>query len=86
MNEELIQKLAIQSGFKKYDKDDGLYSPYIEGYELNGVLEEFAEQIIKECMNRVSKWNTFIIEDDIIHRSNIADFINKDLREHFGVK
>jgi len=86
MNEELIHELAIKAGFKKYDKDDGLYSPYIEGYELNGVLEEFAEQIIKECMNRVSKWNTFIVEDDIIHRSNIADYINKDLREHFGVK
>ena len=86
MNEELIHELAIKAGFKKYDKDDGLYSPYIEGYELNGVLEEFAEQIIKECMNRVSKWNTFIIEDDIIHRSNIADYINKDLREHFGVE
>ena len=37
-----IQEFAIQSGFKKYDKDDGLYSPYIEGYELNGELEEFA--------------------------------------------
>ena len=85
MNEELIQKLAIKSGFKKYDNDDGLYSPYIEGYELNGELEEFAENIIKECMNRVSKWNTFIIENDIVHHSNIADDINEDLRKHFGV-
>lgn len=86
MNEELIQELAIKAGFKKYDKDDGLYSPYIEGYELNGELEEFAEQIIKECMNRISKWNTFIIENDIVHHSNIADDINKDLRKHFGVE
>lgn len=84
MNKQ-IQELAIQSGFKKY-KDDDLYSPYIEGEPLNDELQEFAELIIKECMNRVSKWNTFIIEDDIIHRSNIVDDINKDLREHFGVK
>ena len=84
MNEELIHELAIKAGFKKYDGE--LYSPYIEGYELNGEIEEFAEHIIKECMDRVSKWGTFIIEDGVIHHSNIADDINKDLREHFGVK
>jgi len=85
MNER-IQELAIQSGFKKYKNDDGLYSPYIEGYDLNDEIEEFAEHIIKECMNRVSKWNTLIIENGMIHHSNIADHINKDLREHFGVE
>ena len=84
MNEELIHELAIKAGFKKYDGE--LYSPYIEGYDLNGELEEFAERIIKECMNRISKWNTFIIENDIVHHSNIADDINEDLRKHFGVK
>ena len=83
---KLIEELAIQSGFCKYDKDDGLYSPYIEGEELNDELQEFAELIIKECVNRVSKWNTFIIENDIIHHSNIADDINEDLRKHFGVE
>jgi hypothetical protein len=86
MTNERIQELAIKSGFKKYDKDEGLYSPYIEGYELNGELEEFAEHIIKECMNRVSKWGTFIVEDNVVHHSNIADDINEDLRKHFGVK
>jgi hypothetical protein len=86
MTNDLIENLAIKSGFKKYDKDDGLYSPYIEGYELNGELEEFAEHIIKECMNRVSKWGTFIVEDNVVHHSNIADDINEDLRKHFGVK
>jgi hypothetical protein len=84
MNKQ-IQELAIQSGFKKY-KDDDLYSPYIEGEPLNDELQEFAELIIKECMNRVSKWSTFIVEDDIIHHSNIANDINEDLRKHFGVE
>jgi hypothetical protein len=84
MNEKLIHELAIKAGFIKYDGE--LYSPYIEGYDLNGELEEFAEHIIKECMNRISKWNTFIVEAEKVHRSNIADDINKDLREHFGVK
>ena len=82
----LIEQLAIKSGFKKYHKDDGLYSPYREEVELNYELEEFAEHIIKECMNVISNWNTFIVEDDIIHHSNIADDINEDLRKHFGVK
>jgi len=50
MNKQ-IQELAIKSGFKKYDKDDGLYSPYIEGYELNGELEEFAQLIVEECLS-----------------------------------
>ena len=47
---ELIQELAIKSGFKKYKKDKGIYSPYIEGEWLNDELQEFAEQIIKECI------------------------------------
>lgn len=81
----LIEKLALQSGFKQYDSSS-IYSPYIEGYELNDELEEFAKLIIEECMNRVSKWGSFIIEDGVIHHSNIADDINKDLREHFGVE
>jgi len=46
-----IQELAIQSGFKKYKNDDGLYSPYIEGYDLNDEIEEFAELIIEECLS-----------------------------------
>jgi hypothetical protein len=49
MNER-IQELAIQSGFKKY-KDDGLYSPYIEGVELNDEIEEFAKLIVEECLS-----------------------------------
>ena len=82
----LIEQLAIESGFKKYHKDDGLYSPYMEGYDINEELEEFAELIIKECMNVISNWDTFIIENDIIHHSKIADDINEDLRKHFGVE
>ena len=48
--------------------------------------ERFAELIVRECMNRVSKWDTFIIENDKIHHSNIADDINEDLRKHFGIE
>lgn len=82
---ECIRELAIKSGFKQYE-GSSLYSPYIEGIELNDELEEFAKLIVKECIDRVSKWNTFHIdENDKIHHSNIADDINEDLRKHFGV-
>jgi hypothetical protein len=50
MNER-IQELAIKSGFKKYKNDDGLYSPYIEGYDLNDEIEEFAKLIVEECLS-----------------------------------
>lgn len=49
-------------------------------------VEKFAELVVKDCMNRISKWNTFITEADKIQYSNIADDINKDLCEHFGIK
>ena len=48
MNER-IEELAIKSGFKKYGGSK-LYSPYIEGIDLNDEIEEFAERIIKECI------------------------------------
>jgi len=74
MNER-IKELAIKSGFKKYDKDDGLYSPYIEGYELNDELEEFAEHIIKECIK---------VADDNFNKGfcPVGDYI----KQHFGVE
>lgn len=81
-----IKELAIQSGFSNYDEDEGLYSPYIEGEWLNDELKKFAELIVKECMDKVSKWGTCHIEDNVVHHSNIADDINEDLRKHFGIK
>ena len=50
-----IQELVIQSGFKKYNKDDGIYSPYIEGEPLNDELQEFAELIAKDCLIEVQR-------------------------------
>ena len=52
---ELIQELAIKSGFKKYKNDDGLYSPYVEGESLNDELQEFAELIAKDCLIEVQR-------------------------------
>jgi hypothetical protein len=91
MNNDLIEKLAIKSGFKKYDKDDGLYSPYIEGYELNGELEEFAEHIIKECIEKITTYNLIPGHsakwEDIydIHARLLQD-LGEELKEHFGVE
>lgn len=91
MNNDLIEKLAIKSGFKKYDKDDGLYSPYIEGYELNGELEEFAELIVKECIEKITTYNLIPghsakWEDIYDIHSRLLQDLGEELKEHFGVE
>jgi hypothetical protein len=91
MNNDLIEKLAIKSGFKKYDKDDGLYSPYIEGVELNDELQEFAEHIIQECIEKITTYNLIPGHsakwEDIydIHARLLQD-LGEELKEHFGVE
>ena len=75
MNER-IKELAIKSGFKKYKNDDGLYSPYIEGYDIDDELEEFAELIIKEVL---------AVQEQLIAEGHNAWHVNKPTREHFGV-
>ena len=76
MMNERIKELAIKSGFKKYKNDDGLYSPYIEGYDIDDELEEFAELIIKEVL---------AVQEQLIAEGHNAWHVNKPTREHFGV-
>ena len=97
MNEELIHELAIKAGFKKYDGD--LYSPYIEGYDLNGELEEFAEHIIKECLDAVNRikndpltdmgafnkmqGSTITAKDWMVA---VVEDVEREIKKQFGVK
>lgn len=74
MNER-IEELAIKSGFKKYDKDHGLYSPYIEGEELNDELEEFAQLIVNECIKCF----------DTDHEGDV-EYIKFLIKREFGIK
>jgi hypothetical protein len=85
---DLIEKLAIQSGFKKYDKDDGLYSPCREGYDINDELEEFAELIVQECAEQVeqAKNSPFVSLDDAKRMKHFVDVTKKKIKKHFGVK
>ena len=71
MNER-IKELALKAGFKNYD-GTSLYSPYIEGMELNDELREFAELIIAKCVE---------IADDYSDNGIIPTKINK----YFGVE
>jgi hypothetical protein len=80
---ELVEELAIKSGFKKYKNDDGLYSPYIEGYDLNDELEEFAELIIKECIAICEQ--THDTPNGKMRCANDDESIRL-IKEHFGVK
>jgi len=72
MMNERIKELALKAGFKKYD-GTSLYSPYIEGMELNDELQEFAELIIAKCVE---------IADDYSDSGIIPTKINK----YFGVE
>jgi hypothetical protein len=81
MMNERIKELAIKSGFKKYKNDDGLYSPYIEGYDIDDELEEFAELIIKECAG------ICMIEYDTgLEPAPQAPQIARQIKQHFGVE
>jgi hypothetical protein len=61
MNEQ-IKNLALQAGFKNYE-GTSIYSPYIEGMELNDELKEFAELIIKDCLEIMNEqmYNTSVL-------------------------
>ena len=83
MNER-IKELVIQSGFKKYDKDDGIYSPYIEGEELNDELQEFAVKIINDCVDACllagdTRWMIPPTQDQIV-----LDCV-REIRLRFGL-
>jgi hypothetical protein len=73
MNER-IEELAIKSGFKKYGGSK-LYSPYIEGIDLNDELQEFAEIIVNECLKCF----------DTDHEGDV-EYIKFLIKREFGVK
>jgi hypothetical protein len=85
MMNERIKELAMQSGFKQYDGSN-LYSP-IEGIELNDELEEFAQLIIKECIDimREQSYNTSMLTCNPPKSSAIWDACNA-IEKKFGVK
>ena len=76
MNER-IKELALKAGFENYG-GTSLYSPYIEGMELNDELREFAELIVRECARVDSEMNN---PDHVDGKS-----FNQTILEHFGVK
>ena len=85
MNER-IKELALKAGFKNYG-GTSLYSPYIEGMELNDELQEFAELIIKECFVQMEKEsrNCSMLMSYPPQSSAIWDAKN-NIRKHFGVE
>ena len=74
---KVIEELAIKSGFKKYD-GTSIYSPYIEGMELNDELEDFANLIIEKCLS--------IIDDESKSHWDVRGEIFNDVKKHFGIE
>jgi hypothetical protein len=85
MNEQ-IKNLALQAGFKNYE-GTSIYSPYIEGMELNDELKEFAELIIKDCLEIMNEqmYNTSVLLSYPGKSSAIWDAKNAISRK-YGIK
>jgi len=71
MNER-IKELAEQAGFANYD-GTSLYSPYIEGMELNDELQEFAELIVRECAEIAKTAEPWRSDDLILKRFGVKE-------------
>lgn len=76
MNNELVEKIAIYSGFYVSDTGNGpaeIHSKWIEGEPLNTEVENVIKNTIQECLTLVEGtfW-TYQAMDKI--------------REHFGVE
>lgn len=87
MMNQRIKELAMESGFRNYHGGDSLYSPYIEGMELNDELEDFAKLIINECIEimKEQSYNTFMLTCNPPKSSAIWDACNA-IEKKFGVK
>lgn len=72
MNEILI-KIGLEAGFENGHQDK-------DGRSLSTELEKFAELIVREC--------AYIASNHVMNISTYADadFVEKQIEEHFGVK
>jgi len=71
MNER-IKEFAVKAGFANYD-GTSLYSPYIEGMELNDELQEFAELIVRECAEIAKTAEPWRSDDLILKRFGVKE-------------
>jgi hypothetical protein len=62
----------LKAGFKNYD-GTSLYSPYIEGMELNDELREFAELIVRECAEIAKTAEPYRSDDLILRHFGVID-------------
>lgn len=69
MNERLVE-FAKESGWSIFH-DGEIGSPYMEGYDVSELLQDFALQIIRECANVASNHEALDIYEKIL--------------DHFGV-
>ena len=79
MNER-IKALAEQAGMVVGSYANDGSDVWMEGLKTPGALEKFAELIVRECVDVGSQWADGLIDSD--HYS----FVNKKIKEYFGVK
>jgi hypothetical protein len=85
MNER-IKQLAIESGLVSESWNNRLVSSFVEDSDVSEELKDFAELIIKECIDKVSskadRWGT--MTDEVINMCILECAV--DLKKHFGVE
>ena len=83
MDRMLIAKLAKEADFEVCE--DGFVWEAGIG-EMTYKMEDFAKLIVKECNNRISKWETAHIDKNgKIHYGEIGKDIVEDINQYFGI-
>ena len=79
MNERMI-RLGLDSGMLNYVDNETPRHYFLCGHADEECLEKFAELIVRECAD--------IAKHHVMNISTYADadFVDEQIREHFGVK
>lgn len=84
MNEH-IKALALKAGFA--EDSWGVYAPAVDGAPLDDELKEFAELIIRECLDIMDKerFNSTMLTSNPMQSGAIWDAKN-EIENRFGIK
>lgn len=75
-----IQELADEAGFVRFSPQEDPHTPIDWSSDYSSELEKFAELIVKECCFTGEQY-----ADALIDPKHYA-FVNKKVKEHFGVE
>jgi hypothetical protein len=89
MNDKL-KELAMKAGFcEEYRR--GIISPFMGDSDISELLEDFAQLIIKECIDNIETYPIGIVdsakmEDVITHIVYTLNAVRDEIKDNFGIK